>query len=246
MLQTIAEAICHRPDDTTSQRAARFGVVTATVKGLQPRDAVEVLLAGMAVTHAYLIEDAARDVFHGQDDRLKARTRSAIVALDRGMLGFLKELRDVQARWRKAEVAAKPEPDAVASVDATPAPDRPLHAATAIVAKPMAGSAPTGMPVRAMPEVPREGLLPPLRRAETSVAAAMAVLSPPMPPYAVSAAGEKPVAVPPVAVHAGSTAPAALAEQLRTMPPKVSASEAASIAHPVAARRPTAEAALAA
>jgi hypothetical protein len=236
MLQTIAEAICDRPEDTLSQRAARFGAVTATVQRLEPRDALEVMLAGMAVTHAYLIEDAARDVCRSQDDRLKARTRSAIVALGRGMSGFLKELRDVQAGWRK-DVAAKPEPDAVALVDVSPAPDRPVDDATATVAKPVAGSTPPGTPVGATPQVPPEGRLPPLRRAETSVAAAMAVLSPPMPPRVASAAGTKPVAAPRVAVHA---------EQLRTTPPKVSALEAASNAHPVAESRPTAEAAQAA
>lgn len=241
MLQTIAEAICDRPEDTAAQRAARFGVVMATAQELQPRHAVEIMLAGMAVTHAYLIEDAARDVCRGQDDRLKARTRSAIVALGRGMFGFLKELRDVQAGWRKAELAAKPEPEAVASVDATAAPDRPMNDATARGAKPMTRTAPT----RATPQVPPEGVVPPLRRAETSVAAAMAVLSPPMPPYVVSA-GEKPVAAPPVAAHAGSPASVALAERPCTTPPKNSASEAASNTHAAAECRTTAEAALAA
>jgi hypothetical protein len=246
MINSIAEAICARPHDTAAQRAARFSMVTATVHGLQPGDAMEVMLAGMAVTHAYLIEDAARDVFRGQDERLKARTRSAIVALDRGMVGFLKELREVQAGRRKAEVAAKPEPEAVTSLDAAPAPDRPLDGAKACPAKPMAGNAPgvapIGTQVRATPRMPPETLLPPLRRAETSVAAAMAVLSPPVPPYAVSAAPEKSVAAPPAAVHARLTAPAALAEQPRTTDPKVSALEAASNAE----RCPTAEAALAA
>src|ERR1022692_4180508 len=98
MLQTIAQAICDRPEDTAAQREARYGAVMATVQKLQPRGAVEVMLAGMAVTHAYLIEDAARDVNRGQDDRLKARTRSTIVALGRGMFGFLKELRTIQTQ----------------------------------------------------------------------------------------------------------------------------------------------------
>jgi hypothetical protein len=243
MLHTIAEAICDRPDDTTAQRAARFGAVTASVNELQPRDAVEVMLAGMAVTHAYLIEDAARDLLRGQDDRLKARTRSAIVALDRGMFGFLKELRQVQASRYEAEATAKPK--AVASLDASAAPATPLDHATVVTAKPMAGHVPTGKPVRATPQVPPEGPSPPLRRAETSVAAAMAVLSPPMPPYAVSAAGTKPVAAPQVAVHAGSPALAALAKRACTIPPKASAEEATSNTHVVVERRTT-KAALAA
>src|ERR1700722_5196547 len=48
MLQSIATAICDRPEDIAPQRAARFGAVMSTLKELQPRDALEGMLAGMA------------------------------------------------------------------------------------------------------------------------------------------------------------------------------------------------------
>src|SRR5580704_1117175 len=134
MLQTIVEAICDRPRDTAAQRTVRSHAVRETVQGFHPRDPVEIMFAGLAVTHAYLVEDAAHDVFRSQDDRLKARTRSTIVALGRSMSGFLKELRDAQTGWRKAAAAEQPEPESVASR----APDRPLDNAAAAVVKPIA------------------------------------------------------------------------------------------------------------
>lgn len=248
MLQSIADAICDRPADTATQRVARSREVVETVQRLAPRDAVEVMLAGMAVTHAHLIEDAARDVFRGHDERLKARTRSTIVALGRGMFGCLKELRIMQVSARKAAAVAQAEPEAVARAEpeavvqkaAPPAPGKTLQQASAGVAKPMAGSAPTGTAARATSHVASERLLPPLRRAETSVAAAMAVLSPPMPPYAVSVAGAKPVAAPPAAVALGS------AEQPFTAPSKVSVSEATPNTRTVAQRSTPAERVMAA
>jgi hypothetical protein len=243
MLQTIAEAICDRPADTATKRAMRSRVVVETVQGFRPRDAVEVMLAGMAVTHVHLVEDSVRDVFRCQDDRLKARTKSTIVALDRGMFGFLKELRTAQARWRKTEAAVQAEPEAIASVDTSPVPDGQLNNAAVGAAKPATRSPKTGAVATAPPTMP-EGLLPPLRRAETSVAAATAVLSPPKPPYRVAAAAKQPAAAPPPPFHVGLPAPSALAEQRRAMPPKTSG--AASDVHAAAERRTTAEAAQAA
>jgi len=202
MLQTIAQAICDRPEDTAAQRTARFGVVTATVQKLQPSGAVEVMLAGMAVTHAYLIEDAARDVCRGQDDRLKARTRSSIVALGRGMFGFLKELRTIQTQRMETAVATS---DTVA--DAIPVPVGPLDKAPVEAAEPKTGIAAVDpLAHTRTPEQPVP-FLPALRRTETSVAAMMVVLAPPMPSYVVSRPTDKLVTALRAAGHAMSSAP---------------------------------------
>jgi hypothetical protein len=69
------------------------------------------------------------------------------------------------------------------------------------MAKPPARNAAAGSRISAMPPVPPEGLLPPLRRAETSVAAMLAMLSPPMPPYVISRPSRQPVAAPQAADH---------------------------------------------
>ncbi len=191
MFQTIAEAMCDRPEDIAPHRDARFREVDEAVAGLQPHGAVETMLAGLAVTHAHLIEHSARDVRRGQDELLTARTKSTIVALDRGMLGFLKELRHVQAKRLASEQAAgaSPAPLANATVEAAakPTPRR----------SPPVAAAPAGLP---------EGLVPPLRRAETSYAAAMAVLSPSMPPYKVFADRKRSADAPGLALQSGPPA----------------------------------------
>ena len=196
MLQTIAQAICDRPEATAAQREARYGAVMATVQKLQPCGPVEVMLAGLAVTHAYLIEDAARDVCHTQDDRLKARTRSSIVALGRGMRGFLKELRTIQSRRVEVAVAA---PDTVSGPDGrvnkAPVKTAQPRAAVAAMAPPEATTTP-GRPVASLPA---------LRHTETSVAAMMVALSPPMLADSVPRAKNKAVAASPAAGHAVSS-----------------------------------------
>ena len=93
MLQGIVASICDRPGDTDAQREARSRDVVDAVQGFEPRDPVELMLAGMAVIHAHLIQDSVHDLVREQDDRLRARGKSTIVALDRAMVGFLKELR---------------------------------------------------------------------------------------------------------------------------------------------------------
>jgi hypothetical protein len=98
LLLGIVEAICDRPGVTPEQREETFRDVVEAVEAHAPRDPVEVMLAGMAVLHAHLILNSARDLLREQDDRLRSKTKSAIAALDRGMLGFLRELRIARKR----------------------------------------------------------------------------------------------------------------------------------------------------
>jgi hypothetical protein len=98
MLQDVVEAICDRPGDTADQRDARSRDVIASVQGFAPRDPVELMLVGMVVMHAWLIQHTARDLAGERDERSRARTKSSIVALDRGMLGFLREFRTARKR----------------------------------------------------------------------------------------------------------------------------------------------------
>jgi hypothetical protein len=199
MLQSIAEAICDRPHDTAAQRVIRSRAVVATVQGFQPRNPMEVMLTGLAVTHAHLIVDAANDVFCGQDSRVKARTRSAIVALGRGMFGFLKELRTFQTKGLEAAAAGS---DAVDATDAVAiVPVEPLDEAPPPAAGPGSRIVAAGpLAHRKTPEPPVP-LLPPVRRAETSVAAMMAVMSSPVPSYVISRAADPSAATPPAAGH---------------------------------------------
>jgi hypothetical protein len=114
LIQGIVEAICDRPGDTPEQRDERSRDVVEAVQGFGPRDPVEAMLAGLAVLHAHLIQDSARDLLREQDNRVRSRTKSAIAALDRGMLGFLRELRVARKRPLGTD---KPHQDHIAKID---------------------------------------------------------------------------------------------------------------------------------
>src|SRR5258708_2825055 len=98
MLQVVARAICDRPGDSSTQRDSRTRQMVHSVLGFEPRDGLEYMLSTIAFGHFQLILDSMRDVFQGQTDAMKARTKTTIVALDRAMLDMVKELRVTRRR----------------------------------------------------------------------------------------------------------------------------------------------------
>jgi hypothetical protein len=98
MLQVAARAICDRPADNPGQRDSRTRQMVHGIIGFAPRDGLEYMLSVMAVGHFNLLLDSMFDVFQGQMDSVKGRTKSTIVALDRAMLGYVKELRTCARR----------------------------------------------------------------------------------------------------------------------------------------------------
>jgi hypothetical protein len=98
MLQVVARAMCDRPGDNPAQRESRTRQMVYSTMGLDPRDGLEYMLTTMAIGHFNLILDSMFDVFQGQMDTLKARTKTTIVALDRSMLAFVKEMRLARER----------------------------------------------------------------------------------------------------------------------------------------------------
>jgi hypothetical protein len=205
MLQRVIRTICDRPGDTQAEREARSLHVARSVLGFRPRDSMEFMLAGMVVIHAHLIEDSANDAFQGEAEA--RRTKSTVVALDRMMLGFLREFRIAQKRpleggddtgppgdgsgpvKPETEIANPPaeavEPPAEASSNAQPEtakalPETPKPQAAGDRPKP--SSAPPASPRSALPEAvfrPLVPFLPPCRDIDSSIAAMMAVLSTP-------------------------------------------------------------------
>jgi hypothetical protein len=125
MLQVAARAICHRPGDTAKQRDSRTRQMVYSIIGFEPRDAMEYMTATMIVGHFHLILDSMHGVFQGQMDSVKAQTKTGVVALDRAMLAYVKELRLIRQRplagWaeearRQTDTAAPVEtPECVAS-----------------------------------------------------------------------------------------------------------------------------------
>jgi hypothetical protein len=212
MLQGIVASICDRPGDTDAQREARSRDVVDAVQGFEPRDPVELMLAGMAVIHAHLIQDSVRDLVREQDDRLRARGKSTIVALDRAMVGFLKEFRIARKRASLPSDADEHRPEDAPTSDTGQVTTAAKAGAKA--AKPNAPSV-----VRASvrnpgpPPGPPVPLLPPLGRSEMSTAAMMAVISPsamPLRPFAVA----RPAVVSPTGNGTRSSASRDVADQL--------------------------------
>jgi hypothetical protein len=93
MLQVVARAFCDRPGESPAQRDSRTGQMVHSIMGMQPRDGLEYMLSTMLVGHYQLILHSMHEMFRGQTESVSARTKSTIVALDRAMLGILKELR---------------------------------------------------------------------------------------------------------------------------------------------------------
>jgi hypothetical protein len=118
MLQIVARATCDRPGDSAAQRESRTNQMVHATLGMEPRDGLEFMVSSLLFGHFNLILDSMRDVFQGQTDSLKAKTKAGIVGLDRSMLALVKELRESKARplakWaedaKRADVAASAAP----------------------------------------------------------------------------------------------------------------------------------------
>jgi hypothetical protein len=106
MLQVVTRAICDRPGESAEQRDSRTRQTVHSVTGLTPRDGLEYMLSSLVVGHFNLILDSLHEVFAGQTESMKARTKSTIVALDRAFIGLIKELRTERrrplAKWTEA------------------------------------------------------------------------------------------------------------------------------------------------
>jgi hypothetical protein len=182
LLENIADAICNRPAESAAQRVSRRREIAELAQGFLPNDAVEMMLVSMVIAHAHLLEDATCDVFRGRDDRVKAQTKSQIVALDRGMLGYLKELRTLQDRRRKAEAVA----GKIAGVAAGAGAVVTQVKAQAAMTHPVTRDTTHNKPTPATVPMPPVALLPSLRGSEISTAAMLAILAPSTGPVVAS------------------------------------------------------------
>jgi hypothetical protein len=122
MLQVVARAICDRPGESPDQRDSRTRQMVHSTMGMQPRDGLEYMLSTMLVGHFQLILHSMHEVFHGQTESMSARTKSTIVALDRAMIGMIKEFRVERKRplARRTEVRVEEMPVAASEEPATP------------------------------------------------------------------------------------------------------------------------------
>ena len=120
LLRLIADAIGSRANATPAQKQAAMQGLIQAIVAYVPRDPVETMLAGMIAGHLQLSLDATRDLLGCEDIRLKIRIRAQILALDRQMLGFMRELRAAQKRQPAPEQSAPaPVEDRLAALEAT-------------------------------------------------------------------------------------------------------------------------------
>jgi hypothetical protein len=98
MSQVVARAIRDRPGESPAQCEARTRQMVHSTMGMRPRDGLEFMLSTMLVGHFHLILHSMHEVFGGQTDTMGARTKSTIVALDRAMIGMIREFRAERRR----------------------------------------------------------------------------------------------------------------------------------------------------
>jgi hypothetical protein len=142
MLRGLVQSICDRPGQSKAQRDTRSTEVIHTVLAFQPRDPVELMFASMIVAHFHLVLHSAHEAFLESPEDLKPTTRAGIVALDRAMIGFVKELRVARIRpaagadatASAAEPATRPE-SAMASKVEPATGGKPVAAAPAEASK---------------------------------------------------------------------------------------------------------------
>jgi hypothetical protein len=127
MIEAVTRAVCDRPKDTQAQKEARTRQLVYCTLGFEPRDGLEYMLATLSFTHFNLILDASRDVFRGQAENAKQRSRSSIVALDRALLAYVREHR---AQRDRPMVELTPEDEqALAAAEAARGADQTRDAA---------------------------------------------------------------------------------------------------------------------
>jgi hypothetical protein len=162
MLQGVVRAICDRPDQSAAQREALSRSVVHTVMAFLPRDPVEIMFAGLIVTHFHLVLHSAHDALRGHPDNERPRAKSDILAAGRAMLGYARELRLAQERPMLEAAPVRDE----SAAEAEPSP--------AVSVQPKAQSAQPAGPVAEE----RKADPPPVRDSQVSVAAMRAMASP--------------------------------------------------------------------
>jgi hypothetical protein len=94
------------------------------------------MLSTMVFAHFNLILDSMHEVFQGQMDSMKARTKTTIVALDRSMIAMVRELREARKRplSKSAEDAKRTaEADTASPTAGAKPPGEPLPSPVEIV-----------------------------------------------------------------------------------------------------------------
>jgi hypothetical protein len=94
----MAKAMCERPDENKQQQFTRTVASTHLILAMQPRDALEAMLAGQVVMLHTLMTEGVHDLLRGQVDRMRRGTRANIVAINKAFHVNLDRLELYQSR----------------------------------------------------------------------------------------------------------------------------------------------------
>ena len=176
-LQVAARAICDRPADSPAQRESRTRQMVYSTMGFEPRDGLEYMLSVMLVGHFNLLLDSMRDVFQGQMDSMKSKSKTTIVALDRALLAYAKELRICAGRPLAKGTHVVRADDAIAEREAAEeadaiVPDRvpegPAEVADAVIGDPVVPAAAAAVPAKPVVAKPIVSALAPVAPAQAA------------------------------------------------------------------------------
>jgi hypothetical protein len=179
-LQVAARAICDRPADSPAQRESRTRQMVYSTMAFEPRDGLEYMLSVMLVGHFNLLLDSMRDVFQGQMDQIKAKSKTTIVALDRSLLAYAKELRICAGRPLAKGTRVVRADDAIAEREAAGeaagivpdrAPERPADVAAvadAVIGDPVVPAAAAPVPAKSVVAKPIVSAPAPVARVQAA------------------------------------------------------------------------------
>jgi len=105
-LDGIVRALSGRGGETEAEREAQADQFRTMILSFQPRDVVEMQLAGHAVLFTELLADSARDLLSGMDDTRKPRAIAGLISMGRLVLGNLDRLEKRGNRPYRTEVAS--------------------------------------------------------------------------------------------------------------------------------------------
>jgi hypothetical protein len=98
LIRGVIHTVADLPGLTEAQRLLRHQTTVYAIMGLQPRDAVETMLAGHCVIYDHLLRDGARDLLRGQAEQIKLRARPSIHGSRKMFLTALATLSKMQLR----------------------------------------------------------------------------------------------------------------------------------------------------
>lgn len=118
-LTPLAQALSRSRDGAGMAGETDEGETRSLVLALNPRNAMQLILASQVVLFNTLAADAARDILGGMDERLKPRAVTNLIAMGRLAASHLKMLIDLQLP------AAGPDQDVIPTNAGPPEPQTP-------------------------------------------------------------------------------------------------------------------------